>query len=170
MTNQELKQLNGPLYKECIGLAISLTKDKTVALDLVQEAYYLANKRHQTFEEGSNLRRWIKTIVYNTFVSDYRKEKRRREMMKDQPPVNSWIDRSIINNPAESNMSAQDLARIVEDVPDMYRQCFLRYVNGMSYLQIANSMNMPIGTVKSRVFTARQMLKLRLEKIGRLAG
>lgn len=159
MTSFELAQLNGPLYKECIGLAMTLTKEKNLAQDLVQEAYYLANKRHRGFTEGSNLASWIKSIVYNTFVSDYRKTKRRREIIVSKPPVDSWIDRQSVNNPAEASMGVQDLSRMVDGVPTIYRQCFLRFANGMTYQQIANVMNLPVGTVKSRVFTARQLLK-----------
>lgn len=170
MTTSELTLLNGPLYQECIGLAITLTKEKNVARDLVQEAYYLANKRHETFAEGSNLSSWIKTIVYNVFVSDYRKTMRRREMISAKPPADSWMYKKSIDNPAEGELGAEDLSRIVEGVPTIYRQCFLRFVNGMTYAQIANSMNLPVGTVKSRVFTARQLMKEHLLKAQLIAA
>lgn len=162
MTSKELKLLNGPLYQECIGLAMSLTKEKTLALDLVQESYYLAHKYEHKYQEDTNLSSWIKRIVYNTFTSHYRKKKRRNELLSAKPPANCWINQVIVENPVIGELCAEDLILLIESIPLIYRKAFLMMIRGMDYQQISNCLNVPVGTVKSRVFTARKLLQFQI--------
>ncbi len=69
MNQSEINQLYGPLYQECIFFARTLTREEQGAQDWVQDACYLAHKHRHSYEEGTNLRQWIKTIVSNTFLT-----------------------------------------------------------------------------------------------------
>ena len=151
MTPQEIKQLNGPIYQEYIGLALTLTKEKELAMDIVQESYYRATKYQHQFREGTNLRRWIKTIVRNVFISEYRKIKRRRELVTDELPTNNWANRTVATNPVVENLVVEYLVGLVRSVPEIYRQSFILLFSGMTYQQISDYLEVPVGTVKSRV-------------------
>ncbi len=159
MTPQELNQLNGPIYQECVSMALNLAKERNLAMDIVQEAYYLATKYQHKFQEGTNLRRWIKTIVYNVFISDYRQTKRRRELIATKVPANSWMNRGVVDNSVVGELAAEDLTRLIDSVPGIFRQSFILLTNGMTYQQISDRLKVPVGTIKSRVFTARKILK-----------
>lgn len=166
MTAKESQFLYGPLYQECFSLALSLTKERERALDLVQDSYYLAYKHRGGFEAGTNLRSWIKRIVYNTFASGYRKIQRRNQILAESPPVDSWINRTTIDNPALGLLGAEELFALIDEVPLIYRKSFILVKNGMSYQQIARCFNLPVGTIKSRVFTARKILKEQISSRG----
>ena len=159
MTAHEIQLLNGKLYEECISYALTLTNSVTAAQDVVQEAYYRAFKNQVKFEPGSNLRAWIKRIVYNTFISDYRQDKRRKELYAQGPRVNHWSKDSTTANPAPTDLEAGELRDMIDQLKDIYRRPFLLYLHGMQYDQISRSFNVPIGTVKSRVFVARRQLR-----------
>ncbi|WP_020568238.1 RNA polymerase sigma factor [Neolewinella persica] len=165
MTSEELQRLNGPLYQECIGLAISLTKERTLALDLVQESYYLAHKYLHKYEDNTNLSSWIKRIVYNTFASHYRRDKRRKELLSEKPPTDSWINQNTVENPVMGKLCAEDLSLLIERIPQIYRKTFLMMLRGMNYQQISNCLDVPVGTVKSRVFTARKLLRVQISDL-----
>lgn len=170
MTSQEIRQLNGTLYKECLALALTLTHDPTTARDLVQEAYYKAFKRQDQFQSGTNLRSWIKTIVYNTFVSAYRTQRRQRELRTHVPRQNHWVTNDTAENPAPAQLESDSLLKIIGELKPIYRRPFLLHVQGMPYDQIARSFNLPLGTVKSRVFTARKQLRQRISEVYRTGG
>ena len=165
MTTQEIQQLNGKLYEECIKYAMTLTDNVTLARDLVQEAYYKAFKHEQQFEPGTNLRAWIKRIVYNTFATSYRLEKRRRALLQEAPRQNHWMSMTTTENIAPTHLETNTILRLIDRLTDLYRRPFLMHLRGVPYEQIARAFNIPVGTVKSRIFVARQKLRelIRLE-------
>ncbi len=169
MTTQEIQQLNGKLYQECISYALTLTNNVVTARDLVQDAYYKAFKHEQQFEPGTNLRAWIKRIVYNTFASDYRREKRRRELFQEAPRRDHWMVTATTDNSAPAAIESNTILQLVDQLKDIYRRPFLLHLRGMPYDQIGRSFNIPIGTVKSRVFVARQQLRTLVQREYQLA-
>ena len=146
-------------YPDYRPFALTLTRDEDKAMDLLQEAIYLILKNHERFVSGTNVQAWIKTIIRNLFITDYRKGKRRQEIVTEEVPASNWANRTIEDNPALAQLSAEDIMERVEALPEIYRRAFKLYNNGLKYQEIANITGVPIGTAKSRVWTARQQLR-----------
>lgn len=148
--------------------ALRLTKNAEAAKDLLQEAAYWAFRNRTHFKEGTNFRAWSLAIIRNTFLSDYRKSKRRSDLLKEQPPQQGWSTGEITYNPAEGVLDAQTIMGIVQTLPVIYRHPFLLHFEGIKYREIANRLGIPVGTAKSRVFTARQLLRDKVDKLYRI--
>lgn len=142
------------------------TRDTPRAEDLVQETVLKALAHWDSFRPGSNARAWLLTILRNTFVSAYRKA--RREAVPLEPEA---LDRVSTRPEAAADPSGEFFARItderilgaVEALPEDFREVVvLSDIEGMSYAEIATVLEVPIGTVKSRLFRARQRLQAEL--------
>lgn len=98
MTIEEIKYLGQSHQSEFRSLALTLTRDEDRARDLLQEAIYLVLKNRNSFRPGSNYVAWVKTIIRNTFISEYRRGKRRRELLDRDQPATGWLlDLSLIH-------------------------------------------------------------------------
>ena len=165
MTPHEISQLSQRFYPEYRSFALHLTRDEESAADLLQEAIYLVLKNHERFAKGTNLQAWIKTIIRNTFISGYRKQKRRQEITVEHLHQESeWMNKTTTRNPAEGTLGAEEIMARVEALPANYRRAFLLHYNGMKYKDIATITGSPIGTAKSRVWTARNMLRKKVSR------
>lgn len=164
MSPQEISTLSTGFYPEYRPFALTLTRDEDKAMDLLQEAIYLVLKNHERFVSGTNIQAWIKTIIRNVFITGYRKGKRRQEIVEEDVPASNWANRTIADNPALARLSAEDILEKVEALPEIYRRAFKLYYNGLKYQEIANITGVPIGTAKSRVWTARQTLREGVEQ------
>ena len=164
MTTQEVLSLSNNFMPRYRAFALNLTRDEQQAADLLQEAIYLVLKNHERFVQGTNLQAWIKTIIRNLFISDYRKAKRRQEITAEEVPATNWAFRAVEDNAALATLGAQEILEHVEALPEIYRRAFRLYYNGMKYKDIASLTGVPLGTAKSRVWTARNMLRERIEK------
>lgn len=165
MSPQEIHQISQGFVPQYRPFALTLTRDEDRAADLLQEAIFLVLKNHERFVAGTNLHAWIKTIIRNVFITDYRKSKRRQEIVNEEVPTSNWANRSVADNPALADLSAEDLLSLVDALPEIYRRAFKLYYNGLKYQEIADITEVPIGTAKSRVWTARKMLRDRLEHL-----
>ena len=159
MSPQEINTLSQEFYPEYRPFALTLTRDEDRAMDLLQEAIFLILKNHERFISGTNIQAWIKTIIRNVFITGYRKQKRRDEIVEVEVPANNWANRSIADNPVLAQLSADDIMAKVDALPAIYRKAFKLYYNGHKYQDIAAMTQVPIGTAKSRVWTARKLLR-----------
>lgn len=140
-------------------VALQLCGDATRADDLTQETMLKAFRAWNQYEPGSNIRAWLLTILRHTFINQYRREKARG------PSVD--ID-SVFDAVQETDPEASFFERIVDDqvlraiagLPADFREVLvMRDIEGLAYAEIAEVTNVPVGTVKSRVFRARQALQ-----------
>ena len=160
MTPREIQRLSHRFYPEYRPFALHLTRDEDTAADLLQEAIYLILKNHDRFGKGTNLQAWVKTIIRNTFISGYRKQKRRQEISEEHfHDQTDWMNVTVTANPAEAELGAEEINARIEALPPIYRRAFRLHFNGMKYKDIATLTDVPVGTAKSRVWTARKMLK-----------
>ena len=160
MTPREIQHLSRRFYPEYRPFALHLTRDEDTAADLLQEAIYLVLKNHDRFGKGTNLQAWIKTIIRNTFISGYRKQKRRQEISEEHfHDENDWMNKTVAANPAEATLGAEEIERRIEQLPPIYRRAFRLHYQGMKYKDVATLTGVPVGTAKSRVWTARQLLR-----------
>ena len=139
--------------------ALSLTSNRDEAKDLLQETYVKALTYRDKFEEFTNLKAWTYTIMKNTFINNYRKSKRENTTLdntKDLFYLNITRESPLMN--PDSEFSHQELSRAVNSLDDEFRVPFLMHTEGYKYKEIAEKLNLKIGTVKSRIFFTRKKL------------
>ena len=145
-------------------LAMKLTKDIDDAKDLIQETFFKAIKNKDKYEEGTNIKGWLYTIMKNTFINQYRKKKFQNTFI-DETDNKFFISQSPRENEVSSdkNLDMEYLMKRIENVDRVYLETFMMYYNGYKYEEIAEIMNIPLGTVKSRIFLARKKMMERLK-------
>ena len=142
------------------AFAHHLTKNSDDADDLLQETHYRALSNHDKFAEGTNIKAWLFTIMKNIFINNYRRKSRRKTVFdntEDQFILNSAP--AISGNGAESNLMMANIKSAIDGLDMQYRKPFLMHYEGFKYQEIADDMKLPLGTVKSRIFFARKLLK-----------
>jgi len=147
------------------SFAYNLTKNDEEAEDLLQDTAYKAIVNRKKFIAGTNFKAWLFTIMKNTFINDYRRKVRRNTVMDNtdnQYFINS--SDSIIQNEADSKILLQELNNIIDMLDDNLREPFRMHFTGYKYQEIADQTNIPLGTVKSRIFIARNEIKKLIAK------
>jgi RNA polymerase sigma factor (sigma-70 family) len=149
------------------SFALSLTQNREDAKDLFQETVLKAIKYKDKFVDSTNLKAWLYTIMRNTFINEYRRNKISKTMMDSSP--NSYLLNSMAQPTiaAEMEVNVQEINKSIAALEDEYRVPFQLFVDGFKYKEIADEMNLPIGTVKSRIFIARQKLMAELKDFNR---
>ncbi|HEX9716817.1 MAG TPA: sigma-70 family RNA polymerase sigma factor [Actinomycetota bacterium] len=164
-----------PLLPNLYSAALRLTRNPSDAEDLVQEAYLRAFRGFSGFEEGTNLRAWMYRILTNTFINTYRK-KQREPVTVEEDDLEDWylydkLGETGVEPSAEAEvlrrMPDEDVQRALEDLPEGFRLAvLLADVEGFAYKEIAEILDIPIGTVMSRLHRGRRALEKALwEKV-----
>jgi RNA polymerase sigma-70 factor (ECF subfamily) len=148
------------------GAALRLTRQAADAEDLVQDTYLKAFRSADQFERGTNLKAWLFTILYNTF-RNMRRHDGRSPIEVDSEVVEQAIDVAGQAKTPEQLLTRAtldaDLQAALDSLPDAFRQAvWLRDVEEFSYAEIASMLDVPIGTVMSRISRGRRMLFERL--------
>jgi len=141
------------------NFALSLTHNSEDAHDLLQDTYVKAITYRSKFEDSSNLRAWLFTIMKNTFINAYRRNVKTKSLISkgDDIAMNRAFKQNSYDH-SDSRMNAKEIIRHIESLDDDYKVPFTRYYNGYKYEEIAKEMHLPLGTVKSRIFIARKIL------------
>lgn len=142
------------------NFAYSLTRDQEDAKDLCQETAFRALSNKDKFQTGTNFKAWLITIMKNIFINNYRRKVKGgivSDNSENQYYLNS-INNSVMNR-GDSDIIMKELNAMVESLDDSLRIPFLRYYHGFKYQEIADELQLPLGTVKSRIFFARKALK-----------
>ena len=157
-----------PLLPSLYGAGLRLTRNPQDAEDLVQEAYLRAYRGFSGFKEGTNLRAWMYRILTNTFINNYRKKQRQPVTVADED-IEDWylydkLGESGVEASAETEVLEkipdEDVQRALEDLPENFRMAvLLADVEGFSYKEIAEILDIPIGTVMSRLHRGRKALQ-----------
>jgi len=160
MTNQEFTQNIGTLENLLFSFALRLTKNRQDAQDLMQETSLRAYRHRDKFATGTNFKSWVSTIMRNTYINRYRKMKTRRHLNQPIEDFSYLMEsRSAIANQGEHDMRMKELLLKLESVGKIYSVPFLMFYKGYEYKEIAAELDIPIGTVKSRIFLVRQRMK-----------
>ena len=148
-------------------VALRLTANPSDADDLVQETMLKAYRAWDQYEKGTNAKAWLLTILRHAFINEYRRRVRHPETVdldaiepfavfsevQDEDPQGAFFDRIVDD----------EVLRAIDQLPEAFRETLvLSDVEGMSYQEIAQILEVPIGTVKSRLFRARQLLQGKL--------
>lgn len=165
MSTTELTQEMSQLEVGLLEFAQKLTRDRSDAFDLYQEMAYRAIKNAHQFQPDTNLRAWLMTIMRNLFINSYRK-KRRRQTIQDNS-----IDHYLINstsqtvwNEGEVNLNYGELMELINRLDDYLRIPFMLAYKGYRYDEISQELQIPLGTVKSRIFVARKQIQRAMNK------
>jgi RNA polymerase sigma-70 factor (ECF subfamily) len=162
--------------------ALRMTRNPADAEDLVQETYLKAYRAFNSFTEGTNLKAWLYRILTNTYINTYRAKKRRPEESDIDDLENFYLYRRLGGlEGASAGRSAEDevldhfteteVKEAIEALPEQFRMAvLLGDVEGFSYKEIAEILDVPIGTVMSRLHRGRRALQKRLYEFGRQRG
>lgn len=146
------------------SFAYGFTNNDEEANDLLQETFLKALTYRDKFEESTNLKAWLYTIMRNTFINNYRKAVRANTII-DKTDEQYFINTADTNSGFEtpdSMYSHKQISLVVDALEDEYRVPFTMYNKGFKYKEIADKLNLPIGTIKSRIFLARKKLMVSL--------
>lgn len=162
--------------------ALRMTRNPADAEDLVQETYLKAYRAFESFQEGTNLKAWLYRILTNTYINTYRAKKRRPDESDLEEVEDLYLYRRLGGlEAARTGQSAEDevlerfsdaeVKAAIEALPEQFRMAvLLADVEGFSYKEIAEILDVPIGTVMSRLHRGRRALQKRLYEFGRERG
>jgi RNA polymerase sigma-70 factor (ECF subfamily) len=171
-------QYSSQLY----SAALRMTRNPADAEDLVQETFLKAYRAYHTFTEGTNLKAWLYRILTNTYINKYRKQKRRPSEVDLGDVQDLYLYRQIgSEESAEASQSVEqkvldglvesDIKEAVEELPENFRlPVLLADLEGFAYKEIAEILDIPIGTVMSRLHRGRKAMQKRLWEFARERG
>ena len=139
--------------------AMRLTRDINDAEDLIQETIVRALTNEDKFQEGTNIKAWLFTIMKNIFINDYRKKSKRNTVIDTTDNLYYLNASTTISNAGERAFVMNDIRNALMKISNELRVPFLMHYKGYKYHEIAEQLNLPLGTVKSRIFFARKELK-----------
>lgn len=184
LRRKEFQEKALPLLDELYGAAMRMTKNPQAAEDLVAEAFAKAWKSLEQFQPGTNIRAWLYRILTNAYINNYRKKHREPEKVSvdayektddfhlynklsanaggaSPDPVKTVMDR----------LTDLDFRRALDELPEEYRTAVVLYdLQGLSYQEAADALDVPLGTVRSRLSRGRKTLQKALWKHAEDAG
>lgn len=165
MTAIDFNENFNKLTSQLQAFAYKLTNNMDDARDLYQETAFRAYKNMDKFQLDTNFKAWAMTIMKNIFINDYRK-KIKSSTIFDGTNNDYYINSGNVSvkNEAGTNMMMEHLTKMIEELDEDLRVAFLMNYQGYKYQEIADKFNIPLGTVKSRIFFARKELKEKFEK------
>jgi RNA polymerase sigma-70 factor (ECF subfamily) len=145
--------------------AFTLTRDNESAKDLVQETLFRALANRDKYNVGTNIKAWLYTIMRNIFINDYRKKSKQATVF-DNTPNDFLIDnnQTSVSNEAIAKLNLKEVQESIHSLPIIFKNPFLLYFDGYKYHEIADMLNEPLGTIKSRIHFARKLLKNQLNR------
>ena len=144
--------------------AKNLTSDPEDAKDLLQETLFKALTNRDKFQGDKNLKAWVFTIMKNTFINNYRRNVRSNTLIDstDNSYYLNLRSDSVFQSP-ESTHTEKEIRNAIGELPDDYRLPFEMHTKGYKYKEIAEYLDQPLGSVKSKIFFARKRLMDRLK-------
>ncbi|MFM2046549.1 MAG: polymerase subfamily sigma factor [Actinomycetota bacterium] len=176
-------KVEAPQYaQQLFATAVRMTRNRADAEDLVQETYLKAWRAYDNFEEGTNLRAWLFRIMTNSYINRYNAAQR-RPTETDLDDVEEFflyrrlgaVDQSRMNASAEDQMmelfTDEEVRNAIEELPETFRlPLILSDVDGFAYKEIAEMLDIPIGTVMSRLHRGRKWMQKRLYEFAKERG
>ena len=163
MKNVQIENELVALQSNMRNFAFSLTLNRDEAEDLLQDTTLKVLDNQEKFTDNVNFKGWVLTIMKNIFINNYRK------IVRNQTVVDKTEDLHHLNLPQNSGFDSPEgsyaigeITNSIEAFADEYRIPISMHIQGFKYEEIAQTMNLPIGTVKSRIFLARKRLQEQL--------
>lgn len=154
------------------NFALKMTGDSDEADDLVQETYLKAFRFFDKFEKGTNCKAWLFRIMKNTYINKYRKETKEPDKVDYEEVENfyenvkpSSTDSAHLEKDIYDNLLDDELSEAINSLPEDFKTVvILCDIEGFTYEEIADFIDVPVGTVRSRLHRARKMLFTKLQK------
>ncbi len=145
-----------------LNFAYMLTSNRDDAYDLLQDTTLKALDNSEKYADNTNFKAWVFTIMRNIFINNYRRSSRAATIVDTTDNLYhlNLSQDSRFESPEES-YGAAEITAAINEFPEEYRVPFSMHVAGYKYNEIAEHMNLPLGTVKSRIFFARKKLQER---------
>ena len=158
--------------------ALRMTSDPDDAHDLVQETYLKAYRFWDKYEKGTNIRAWLFRIMKNSYINRYRKETKEPDTVDYEDIQNFYnsiryesSDPNDLQEKIFGGLLEDDVVRAIESLPEDFRTVvILCDIEGLSYEEISEFVDCPIGTVRSRLHRGRKMLRTRLFEYAKKRG
>lgn len=172
-SNIKLKELYEEFEKEAIphmdalyNFALKMTGDEDDADDLVQETYLKAFRFFDKFEKGTNCKAWLFRIMKNSYINDYRKQVKEPNKVDYEDVQNFYeniksdeVESKHYEQDVFSNLLDDEISKAITELPEDFRTVIiLSDIEGFTYDEIADFVDIPVGTVRSRLHRARKML------------
>jgi RNA polymerase sigma-70 factor (ECF subfamily) len=157
-----------PLLSGMYSSALRMTRNPSDAEDLVQETFLRAYRGFAGFQEGTNLKAWLYRILTNTFINSYRKKQREPKTVPEENVEDWYLYDRLAAQSSEASAEAtvleampdEDVKAALDALPEAFRMAvLLADVEGFSYKEIASILDIPIGTVMSRLHRGRRALE-----------
>lgn len=152
------------LQDNLLNFAYMLTSNREEAKDLLQDTTLKALDNEDKYIDNVNFKGWVFTIMRNIFINNYRKTQRDQTYV-DQTDNLFYLNKNESDEPVtvDNGYDLKEMNSIVNALPQEYRIPFLMYVSGFKYREIADKMDLPLGTIKSRIHSTRQRLQEELK-------
>lgn len=163
-TSNSFQQKILGLQANLLSFAYQLTTNKEEAQDLLQDTTLKALDNEEKFVDNTNFKGWVFTIMRNIFINNYRQTVKKATVIdqtEDLYHLNLSQD-SGLETP-EGSVEVEEISKALNAFADEYRVPFNMYVAGYKYHEIAEKLDLPVGTVKSRIFFARKKLRDQLK-------
>ena len=164
MATQNFQSKLVALQSNMLNFAYMLTSNRDDAQDLLQDTTLKVLDSEDKYVDNVNFKGWVFTIMRNIFINNYRKGVRTATI------IDQTEDLYHLNLPQDSGFetpegsyAAKEITSAIDSLSVEYREAFSMHVQGYKYNEIAEKMNLPLGTVKSRIFFARQRLQENLK-------
>lgn len=160
------------------NFALRLTSDPSDAEDLVQDTIVKAYRFFSSYEKGTNAKAWLFRILKNSYINNYRKKSKQPNQV-DYDEVSTFYetiraertDTSDLEDKMFRDLIDDDISQALEDIPEDFRTVVLLCdVEGFTYEEIANMLDVPIGTIRSRLHRGRNLLKAQLQEYAEKRG
>ncbi len=150
------------LQANMLNFAYMLTSNQDDAYDLLQDTTLKVLDNEDKYTDNTNFKAWVFTIMRNIFINNYRRATRAATVVDSTDNLYhlNQSQESGLETP-EGTFSVNEITAAIDEFPDEYRIPFKMHVSGYKYNEIAETMNLPLGTVKSRIFQARHRLQKR---------
>lgn len=149
------------LQANLLNFAYMLTNNRDDAYDLLQDTMVKALDNEEKYTAGTNFKGWVFTIMRNNFINSYRRNVRTATIVDTTDNLYLLnLGESTVESPEES-YGATEISKAINEFSDEFRIPFSMHFAGYKYSEIAEKMNLPLGTVKSRIFFARKRLQER---------
>ena len=165
MPTLELNNQISSLHTVLRAFTRKFTSDRDEALDLVQDTILKALMYKDKFRENTNLKGWLYTIMRNTYINKYRRVQRARVFRDNTKElyILNIEDTDTFSGPS-TNIEYHDIWKHVNTLRDELLIPFKMHASGYKYCEIAKHQNIPIGTVKNRIFHARKEIQKKLQE------
>lgn len=139
--------------------AVTLTRDQESAKDLCQETLCKALVYKESYQTGTNIKAWLFTIMRNIFINEYRRNIRKKGVMDTV----RYFEPQFVPS-SDSSMRMKEINAAIYNLPNTFKKACQLYFQGYKYQEIADALNEPLGTIKSRIHFARKLLQKQIDR------